>query len=1366
MELLLEVRVGGVGQAARIDCRVTADPDLTIGALSDALRSHADDRDVEAEEGAALWTDEGVPLDPEQTVRSAGIRSGSRLWLSSAPVAPDVGDRVAGSAPAHVRDVVDASGGVAFNRTPYRPVPVMPRTLDPLPPPPTPSSSNRIAITSFVVPLASGVGFAVVLGRPQFLVIAALAPVALLVATMIERRRGRSTARAAKARYHALVSDAVVAAARAVEDEAGDRRRALPSLGELRLDARTRRPTLWARGRDAPDLLTVRLGTGSDHTRVTATIAPGGDEVVRAEVWARLEAVTDEVHDVPVSLDLDSAVVVGIHDDPGAGATAAPTSPAAGLARSVLGQIVAQHGPEDVVIAALLAPSVLWELEWLRWLPHVRSAASPLPGAHLAIWPETVAEVLGTLLDVAADRGAAGGAGQEAARFPRIVVVVHEESPIDRAALGRLLDLAPDAGIRVLWIGRHHDLLPRQCRVIATVTAEADGSRLTSTDPSVATRTFTAELADSASVDELARDLAPLRDVSSVARVGAIPRRVGLADVLAPELGGTIDASSVRARWEVHDGSTLAAPIGVGPDGPLSLDLVDHGPHALIAGTSGAGKSELLQSMVASMAACHPPSRLTFLFIDYKGGAAAAAFAGLPHQVGVVTNLDPSTSRRALTSLGAELDRRMALLAELDDPSVKDLGDLARVGPDRCPPRLVIVIDEFATLVKEIPDFVAGIVDIAQRGRSLGIHLVLATQRPAGAVNENILANTNLRIALRVVDTADSQNVIGSGQAAEIPVPLRGRGYARVGPSDLVPFQSAWSGAPRRAVAARSVVVRPFGFETSTDEVVDDDGGGTQLDAVLDAVVGAFGASPETHPRRPWLPPLAGAVDLADVEVTIDPLDRGRLAVVGVRDDPARQRRVPAVVDLEVDGGLAVFGAGGSGRTTALRTVAASLVRGARSDEVQLIGLDFAGRGLLPLLHLPHTRVVATAEDLEATARVIDLLVSEIARRRTLLGEAMVDTLGVLRTQRGAPVVPRIVVLVDGFASLRTELDQPASYDWFHRLQRVALDGRAVGIHLVISADRRADLPSAVLGAIGARLVLRMPEPEAMTSLGVPLALARGADLPAGRGFLAGDHEVQVAVVGGAPAATAQATAFAGLVPDEVPPAPKDTPLPDEIARPALPDGGLRVTIGVADGGEPAGLDLGGGHLLVTGPPASGRSTTLAAVIDALRHPTVRPVRVCVVAPGHSPLAEPGALEAGVAGAFTPEEQTALLEELLATTSPDARTPEAVLVVDDGEDLDEGQLGTLLEQVAGRPAIRVAAAVGSGALARAFSGWVAAVRRGRRMVVLRPDDAAEVDQLAGARMRFRPGIRFPPGRAVLVVDRRPTVVQIGQPPVG
>src|SRR5262249_975932 len=260
----------------------------------------------------------------------------------------------------------------------------------------------------------------------------------------------------------------------------------------------------------------------------------------------------------------------------------------------------------------------------------------------------------------------------------------------------------------------------------------------------------------------------------------ALPDRVrftdlaGLALADAPEA----DAAVVAARWDqAPDGRSTAALLGVGADGPVIVELRRDGPHGLVAGTSGAGKSELLQTRVGSLALANAPDALTFVLVDYKGGSAFAACAQLPHCVGLITDLDGHLVNRALASLSAELRRRESLLAAA---AAKDIEDYWTRTRDRLP-RLVIVVAEFAPLGEAGPDLIRGVIGIGMRGRSLGVHVVLATQRPGGVVSADLRANLNLRISLRVTSEAESMDVVDAPDAARITARQPGRAYLRTG---------------------------------------------------------------------------------------------------------------------------------------------------------------------------------------------------------------------------------------------------------------------------------------------------------------------------------------------------------------------------------------------------------------------------------------------------------------------------------------------------------------------------------------------------------------------------------------------------------
>jgi S-DNA-T family DNA segregation ATPase FtsK/SpoIIIE len=756
-------------------------------------------------------------------------------------------------------------------------------------------------------------------------------------------------------------------------------------------------------------------------------------------------------------------------------------------------------------------------------------------------------------------------------------------------------------------------------------------------------------------------------------------------------------------------------------------------------------------------------------------------FERLPHTVGYVTNLSAELSRRALTSLRAELNRRMAIM----EGRAKDLAEMLEVAPDEAPPSLVIIVDEFATLVKEVPEFVEGVIDIAQRGRSLGIHLVLATQRPSGSVNENILANTNLRISLRMLDRSESTSIIDSPAAADIPVPLRGRGLARLGPRQLVEFQSAFAGAPVVSDDARQpVLIAPFrSTDNSPRAVVAAPKAGeampvTHLSAIIDAVVGADTNAGHPAPRRPWREVLPDVITLDDVSSVPSGTGPralpGRHVTIGLIDAPEQQDQRPGVIDLEEGGGLLVFGSGGAGKTTLLRTIAASLDQSDQAEPVATIVFDFASRGLVGLRGLPSVIDVATGDDLEAVTRHLTMLGAELERRRRLLADAGAEHLTAYH--RDQSPLPRIVVLIDGFGGLSSTLLEPAgglamaSEMWGELVNRLVIDGRQVGIHTVITADRRSAVPSRLHSAVANRLILRHADEGSYAEHGVPLVRARGLDLTPGRGLLQGETLIQVASVSSDPVGRAQGEAIAAMAAAATTASSivlTSAALPDHVSLdlvPALPPGldcGPAAAIGLVDvSGAAAVVDLDWSSFTVAGPPRSGRSTTLTTVASSLldRHGDV-----FVVGPSSSPLA---ALDLPLAAFGRAAEVAPLLDQLatqLALGEPERRF---VLIIDDVDTFDDPTLAPILDRLANYDSLRVVGSLESRAMAGyTTSPLVGLLRRARRLLVLQPDDPSEFLQATGVKLPARPGLRMPPGRGVLLTDRTPSIIQVGVVPV-
>ncbi|MEM9040471.1 MAG: FtsK/SpoIIIE domain-containing protein, partial [Actinomycetota bacterium] len=962
-------------------------------------------------------------------------------------------------------------GRIDFHRTPYRPAVLVDPDAPALPSVPTEREVRRFQVLSALAPLLAGLAFFAFSRQPHFLVLTALTPLVMVANTLEDRRSGRRRFDQESERFLAEVADWRRDIDRMLEVERRTRHDAAPDLALLGRRARNRSPELWERGRGAPDFLRLRLGTGSATPRLRPTVPDqGADELRRAAHDALVG--TERLRGVPVTVPLVEHGVVGVHGSPDL---------VDGLAASLVVQSACLHSPDDLVIVAATHP--MRSLGWCCWLPHTRSITSPLAGSHLVTDRSAGDDLVRRLVTVAEGRG-------HEVRFPRIVAVLDERLGLDPADGARLLDIGPPAGIDVIWCADDRAGVPRQATSVLSVRhapgAAVEGE-LWTTDGTAPIRHVDVEVLAASTATALARALAPVRDASTSSPATAIPRVAPLLDVVG---GRSADPDQLAERWRADSEPSrrtldLSFPIGLGVDGPVSIDLVADGPHALIGGTSGAGKSELVQAMVASLAARHSPQRLHFLFVDYKGGASSNVFGRLPHTVGYVTNLSADLAHRALVSLRAEVDRRMRLL----EGRAKDLEEMLAIAPDEAPASLVIVVDEFATLVKEIPDFVAGIVDIAQRGRSLGVHLVLATQRPSGSINENILANTNIRIALRTLSNAESASVIDAPDAADIPSPLRGRGYVRLGPRQLVAFQSSFGGAAvqgdddaalaRRPIRTRSLRSALPG-ERSDDEhqhLPSPARTRTQLDVVVDAIATAARRLDLPPARRPWRDVLPDSIALDDVladpRSAAGPDAPGRVIAVGTIDDPAHQDQRPAVVDLEADGGWLVYGSGGSGKTTALQTLALSAVRSVPSscsDRIlDIVVFDLASRGLASLAGSPTVSSIAFGDDPEAITRQLAALHDELERRRRA---------------RGGPDGSqcRILVIVDGIAGLTAALTGPSGSSmglavtpeaWLAMFEALVVDGRQYGIHVAIGADRRASVPTRIAAAISNRLVLR-----------------------------------------------------------------------------------------------------------------------------------------------------------------------------------------------------------------------------------------------------------------------------------------------------
>lgn len=1142
-----------------------------------------------------------------------------------------------------------------------------------------------------------------------------------------------------------------------------------PALGQVVEAIHRLGPLLWTHRPEHPAFLTVRLGLGDAASRCRIRL-PDTDstEVKYAEQLKDLQSRFSTVEDVPIVANLRESGALGI---------CGPRGVVDGVARGIVMQLAGLHSPADLAITAFSSPQSRASWQWLEWMPHTGSVHSPLSGNHLTDSVNGGQALLSRLEDLVKHRtGRETLTGDDTLVVPAVIVLVEDTAPIDRSRLTRLTELGGPVGVYVVWVATQVESLPAACRTFVLVENESDGATVGHVRHGRHTFPVACESIEVADARQVTLLLAPVVDVgAAVEDATDLPRSVSYVTLAGARMAS--DPAAVAAQWISNESvltrngrprpptgqpAGLRALVGSTGAQELHLDLREHGPHALVGGTTGSGKSEFLQSWIMGMAAAHSPDRVSFLLVDYKGGTAFADCVGLPHTVGLVTDLTPHLVRRALTSLGAEIRRREQLL---NVKRAKDLISLEQTGDPDTPPSLIIIVDEFAALASEVPEFVDGVIDVAQRGRSLGLHLVLATQRPAGVIRENLRANTNLRIALRLNDVDDSLDVIDDPIAASFPPEIPGRAVARTGPGRLTTFQAAYVGGwtseqPEQAPIEISEFVfgrrRPWHNPTAA-KGASRPSGPTDIARMVGTVRAAAQHLRIPLPRRPWLPPLEAAYALEDLVGQ----SGGPVLVIGTCDVPTEQTQTVETFSPDDAGNMAIIGTGGAGKSTALRTLAISAALNPHDGPAHVYGLDFASGSLKMLEALPHVAAVVGADDEERIGRILRRLTALLESRARRFARVNASTLTEYR-RLGDCDEPRVLLLVDAIGPFRDQYEHVTHTPFFAMLSQLASEGRMLGIHVVITADRPAAIPSSLASTIQRRLVLRLASDDDYVLAGVSGDIL-SATSPQGRGILDG-RELQVAVFGGDANVAVQARALERLAEQMrhdrfAAPEPVER-LSDRIEFEALPVStptGAAV-IGVADeslaplGISPAGL------LMVTGPPGSGRSTALVTLAQAVRrqHPSAQIVHL---APSVSTIA---GLDVWSATAAGQDPVIDLVNRLTLAASPPG-TGELMVVIEGIADFGgtpaENELARLIKTLGD-----TAFVVGESEVSGWGQAWLLAqpFKAARRGMLLWPS-GVEADSLFNTSIGVVRRSDFPPGRGVLIERGKGVWMQVAQP---
>ncbi|MEV6301902.1 FtsK/SpoIIIE domain-containing protein [Actinoplanes sp. NPDC051861] len=1175
----------------------------------------------------------------------------------------------------------DPGGRVPLVRTPRIATPPA-ATHVPVPAPPAPPAAPvPMSWLMMLAPLPVGIVMALVFS-PFFLLMTLMTPLMGLARWVESKWQARKDAKRL-----------AVANAAALKQFSADLETRRAVVGAAARDGYADLAQLSRRARSGRALWQVRPGD-DDEMR---TVLGFGDGTWRPDLGRRTDPLTDRpalaealadrtrLIDVPVHLDLRARTGLG----------AIGRDEARRVVAAVVLDLVTRHGPADLSLVMLAEPARLAAWDWAKWLPHL-AGDDGLP--RVATDPVPAAELLAGIEAAATDRKATA----------HFLVVVDGASLLTGRVAALLGRLAAGRG-RTVVVAERAEELPSVCQYLL----ESGTGRLTDAVTGERWADVIPVQAGAAMCEPVARSLAQWSDPEQAAAAAVLPDRARLMDLLLAAASGPdglarpitrLDAGAVGAWWQ-RGAAGLRATVGVTEEGPLTLDLLADGPHGLVVGTTGAGKSELLRTVVAALACTYSPDVLTFLLVDFKGGGAFDACSALPHTVGLVTDLDEHLAARALRCLRAELRHRELRLREA---GVSDLRDYLAPHPPL--PRLVIVIDEFATLAVELPGFLSALVDVAQRGRSLGIHLLLATQRPQGVVDGKIRANTNLRVALRVQDDADSRDVLGTRQAADIDRRRPGRAYVRLGAGEVVPVQTALVSAAGPGASGERISVTPFTLvaDASVAETpASVDGLPTDLEHLVAVTTAAADAGGYEPPRVPWPPPLPSEVDGWDL-----PADSARVPL-GIVDLPDEQRSDTWCWEPG-DGGTVVLGADSASTGAVLISACLGLARVRPPDQQRIFVLDGLGGVFGPLAGLPHVGAVVGAHDGERLRRVLDQLDAEVAARRA-------------GTATGAD----ILLVVAGWAALAEAADRAGLADAEQRLERLLRDGGTAGLRLLVSAPHDRGLPGRVLAQMPTKLCLRLADATSYTGLGL-----RVRDLPELRGLRAVEIATRAELQIGRYDVASSVERIAALYPDAVPAPsvgvlPEVVPVADVLSVSGVSGSSWRLGIGrYFHDLSVASLSLAPGmHAVVAGPPGSGRTSALRTLAAS----AAADGTVCVVAA--DPRVWEGTRVTSLAGSF----------EDLTGWPADGH---GLLLVDGIESLGPGAAAALDRLMSSVPPGGHVVVSGRAEAFRGMQPWQRALTMSRTGLLLRP--SADDGDILRIRLPREAPPRPVPGRGYLV----------------
>jgi S-DNA-T family DNA segregation ATPase FtsK/SpoIIIE len=880
---------------------------------------------------------------------------------------------------------------------------------------------------------------------------------------------------------------------------------------------------LWERRPSHPDFGRARIGLGR-QSALLKFIPPATKPIEDLEPLSsislrRFSEAYRTVNGIPVSVGLRSFTSVEFE-----GAADA----AIDLVRAMVAQLVTFHAPDELKVAVLATEAHRGPWQWIKWLPHNAHPTMMDAVGPVRMFASSHDELMDLLGPEVTDRGDHDRDSRATSNEPMYVIIAHL---VDLPESSRLLG----SGIRSVVLLDVTGAMPGGPKVLR-LSAEGDTVRY----PAGANiGTAVRDSMDETTADALARILAPKRTSGSVEVSDAplesnfdLTALLGIRDLHSYDVSGLF-------RTRQPQRNRLQVPIGVSETGEvIELDLKESaqggmGPHGILIGATGSGKSELLRTLVCGLAATHSSEILNLVLVDFKGGATFMGMERLPHTSAVITNLADELPLvdRMQDALQGEMTRRQELLRASGYASLFEYEKARGAGAQLVPfPVLLVIVDEFSELLSSKAEFMDLFVSIGRLGRSLGVHLLLASQRLDEGRISRVEGHLSYRLALRTFSSMESRSVIGVGKAYELPSEP-GNGYLKIDTTTLIRFKAAYvsgpyagpAGGARAATAAAQAQLMPFSagqvserFDPAVLEAEalaaaeaeeDDDAptGPNLIELLIDRLVGSGPPA-----RQVWLPPLTVAPSLDSLLPSVvpdpvrgmtveDPAYHGRLRVpIGIVDRPQDQLRELLMADLSgADGHVAVVGAPQSGKSTLVRNLVLALALTHTPREVQFYGFDFGGGGLASISGLPHVGSIATRLESDRVVRTMQEMLQVMETREAEFAKRGLDSMAsYLRLCAQGEIEDRhghVFLIVDGWYTMKQDYEGLES-----SLQEIASRGLAFGVHVVVTATRWSEMRTWLKDLLGTHMELRLADTMEST-----LGSRRAATVPnqPGRGL-------------------------------------------------------------------------------------------------------------------------------------------------------------------------------------------------------------------------------------------------------------------------